>query len=253
MPVKTNPLDSDDDSDGRSDGEEVNTPWTVSVVGSATSKLVYSDPRNADKDFDELNDAEEQSHGTDPEDPNTDGAADVFTLKDGIETQLGLNPLDPSDMCVRVKFSDVKVTHDFVDIIDGDVKGTARVQRYSGGVAGTSYFLEPFSRGTIDDGVLETITGTQYTSYVLMKAGESIRVATGGVQFRPKNGVWWDVFDGDLIVASTEFSVDVKEKKFSYSRTLNGAGGTFEPYFYFQVMTEADVLANPTDTFCQGL
>ena len=76
----TDPVDSDSDDDGLSDGGEVN--------------FVGSDPNDADSDDDGLSDgAEVLTHGTDPNDPDTDGDG----LSDGDEIAGGSNPLDRND------------------------------------------------------------------------------------------------------------------------------------------------------------
>lgn len=108
LPVRSDPLDFDTDDDGRSDGEEVGIPWIVSVIGS-NAREVYSDPRDDDIDLDGLNDADEYAKGTDP--GPGDGASntdqDPYAFIDGDEISLGLNPLDPSDICVKVAFTEV--------------------------------------------------------------------------------------------------------------------------------------------------
>ena len=253
-PVRTNPLDQDSDRDGRSDGVEVNESWLVQIVGVPDSDDVFSNPNEANIDNDGLNDFEEYKHKTDPNDPNTDGDEDVFLIKDGDEIKLGLNPLDPNDMCVQITFTSFKVLHDFLNIDQGDVRGDVRVRRYSNGTVGTHYLWQNFTTyNTVDDGVEEFVSGTQYTTYALMSDVQSIQVSTTDFQFRPVAGSWWDAWDGNLVVKSSEFDSENKEIKFSYSKGFNGTGGSFEPYFNFKVMTGTDVNANPDETFCQGL
>jgi hypothetical protein len=252
-PVLTNPLHYDTDGDGRSDGEEVNESWDVIVEGVLGSKTVFSNPNEPDVDDDGLNDSEEYNK-TDPNDPNTDGTADVFLLSDGNEIDLGLEPLNPNDMCVQITFTSFKVLHDFVNIDQGDIKGDVHVRRYSNGTVGSDYLSEHIEGyNFIDDGVEEFVTGSQYTTYALMSDVQSIQVATTDFEFRPVAGSWWQIWNGSLVVKNSDFSLVEKEIKYSYEKSLNGVGGSFTPYFNFKVMTGADVDANPDETFCQGL
>lgn len=132
----TNPQNPDTDGDGLTDGAEVNTHHTDPLdadtdnggvgdgveVGRGTDPLapaddlaVVLDP-NLDPDGDGLTNAEEEQHGTDPNNPDTDGDGltdgaevndhhtdptkpdtDGGTVDDGTEVENGTNPLDPSD------------------------------------------------------------------------------------------------------------------------------------------------------------
>jgi hypothetical protein len=65
---------------------------TLGVFVTAMDPLDDSDAFE-DPDEDELNNAQEFEHGTDPLDPDSDDD----TLPDGWEVKFGLNPLDPSD------------------------------------------------------------------------------------------------------------------------------------------------------------
>jgi hypothetical protein len=65
---------------------------TLGVFVTAMDPLDDSDAFE-DPDGDELNNAQEFEHGTDPLDPDSDDD----TLPDGWEVKFGLNPLDPSD------------------------------------------------------------------------------------------------------------------------------------------------------------
>ena len=258
LPVKTNPLILDTDEDGRSDGDEVNNSWLVTVNSVLVSpEDVYSNPNKANEDFDGLNDAEEEAVGTHPNNPNTDGAEDVFLFKDGDEIKLGIAPLEPSDMCVKVTFSNFYVNHDFPDSVLGEIRGAVRVQRYSSGFDGADYLWENFSQDNVDDNVIENVADPSgiYTTYVLMKKGESIKVSTDHVQFLPLNGSWHDGYDGNKVIASTEFDLANDQVKFEYENGFNDGVRTiiFVPQFNFQVMTGDDVLNNPNETFCQGL
>ena len=77
---RTNPLNADTDSDGLSDGDEVNIHLTS--------------PLSVDTDKDNLNDyAEVITHKTNPNLSDSDGDK----LSDAAEVLAGLNPLDPTD------------------------------------------------------------------------------------------------------------------------------------------------------------
>jgi hypothetical protein len=88
-PLSTNPARQDTDSDGRTDGDELNIGWTVEVYGSAAPYTVYSDPLQADADLDNLLDGDELAATTDPEKADTD--EDGYT--DGHE--LGVRNTNP--------------------------------------------------------------------------------------------------------------------------------------------------------------
>ncbi|MBL4798885.1 MAG: hypothetical protein JKY50_15825, partial [Oleispira sp.] len=253
-PITTNPLKTDSDRDGRSDGDEVNQPWIVSVVGIPTSENVYSNPNDSDEDLDGLNDFEEKLKGTHPKKANTDGDADAFLFNDGDEIKLGLNPLDPSDMCVKVTFTSFRVSHSFPDSVSGGIIGGVRVAAISSGLEGHVYFAGNFRQPNVDRGLTEQLPEPP-SAYVLMKTGESIKVSTGGVKFQPLNGALYDVTDASLTVLSTEFTLAAALATKTYSTPLISPSGTdtFEPFFIFDVMTGTDVSANPTGTFCQEL
>jgi hypothetical protein len=93
---KTNPIDSDTDADGLSDGAETNTGVFVSASNTGT------DPKEADTDGDGLNDGVETNTGvfvnaadtgTDPLLADTDGDGS----SDGIEVDKGTDPTDDDD------------------------------------------------------------------------------------------------------------------------------------------------------------
>lgn len=130
----TDPQDPDSDDDGLSDGAEVNTYHTDPLdadtdnggvgdgveVGRGTDPLAPADDQpvvvNNDPDGDGLTTAEEQQHGTNPNNPDTDGDGlgdgaevnvhhtdptnpdtDGGSVDDGTEVDNGTDPLDPSD------------------------------------------------------------------------------------------------------------------------------------------------------------
>ncbi len=136
----TDPQDPDSDDDGLSDGAEVNTHQTNPLdadtddggvndgveVGLGTDPLVPADDTavvpnpNDDPDADGLTNAQEQQHGTNPNNPDTDGDGltdgaevnehhtdptkpdtDAGGVDDGSEVDNGTDPLDPSDDVVR--------------------------------------------------------------------------------------------------------------------------------------------------------
>jgi Bacterial TSP3 repeat len=104
LPISTDPLHWDDDGDKLSDGLELDG-WWVQVVGGDRAH-VFSPPSNPDFDGDDLNDFEERNAQTNPMAANTDG--DEMGLLDGTEVELGLDPLDPTDICVYVNFKDIE-------------------------------------------------------------------------------------------------------------------------------------------------
>lgn len=98
---KTDPLKADTDGDSRSDGTEINTPWTVRVVGLAPFD-VHSDPLEQDADRDQLADAQEALYGSNPngvKGADTDGDDTL----DGTEVARGTQVLVP-DFLVTVKY-----------------------------------------------------------------------------------------------------------------------------------------------------
>jgi len=103
-PTGTDPLDSDTDDDGRSDGEEVNTACVVNVSGNPQ---VFTNPLLADSDGDNLNDKQECStHGTDPTDVDTDndGADDGYEIN-----TRNSNPLVP-DQRIQWRLDSITIT-----------------------------------------------------------------------------------------------------------------------------------------------
>ncbi len=117
--IFTNPLDTDTDNDMRSDGDEAelvdieSKRWIVRPVGK-TPYRVYSDPLQADADFDGLVDGEEFNwngglYRTDPNKSNTDRDS----RSDGEEWLLNLNPL-VEDFLVTV------IYRSFLVQVDGD-------------------------------------------------------------------------------------------------------------------------------------
>ena len=80
MNYKSDPLKTDTDGDGLSDGAEVNQYKT--------------DPAKADTDGDGLSDGDEvNKYKTDPVKIDTDSGG----ANDGAEVKIGTNPLDPKD------------------------------------------------------------------------------------------------------------------------------------------------------------
>lgn len=114
--IQTNPTDADTDNDKRSDGAEAELTdpgepnrWIVRPVGKDPYR-VFSDPLQADADFDTLADGDERTAGTDPNKGNTDGDS----RDDGTEVRLGTRPL-VEDKSVTIGFKDLKFLEDCDD------------------------------------------------------------------------------------------------------------------------------------------
>ncbi|MCC6456060.1 MAG: hypothetical protein IT328_13990 [Caldilineaceae bacterium] len=110
--ITLDPVDADTDNDKLSDGAEVEvvdnetTRWIVRVVGE-TPYRVFSDPLQADADFDTLVDGDERTPGTDPNKANTDEDA----RDDATEVIRGTRPL-VEDFLVTVGFRELTVIQD---------------------------------------------------------------------------------------------------------------------------------------------
>ncbi len=110
--ITLDPADADTDNDKRSDGAEVEIDdtvagrWIVRVAGDEPYR-VYSDPRNADEDFDTVVDGDEYTYGSDPTSSNTDSDR----RDDAQEIALGLNPLEV-DFRVTVFYRGIRVDED---------------------------------------------------------------------------------------------------------------------------------------------
>lgn len=108
------PTDADTDDDKRSDGDEAELVdielerWIVRVAGQDPYQ-VFSDPLQADEDFDSLADGDEFSHGTDPTLANTDGDS----RDDAEEVRRGTRPL-AEDRLVTVEFRDLSIQDDCI-------------------------------------------------------------------------------------------------------------------------------------------
>jgi hypothetical protein len=110
--ITLDPADADTDDDKRSDGAEVEIDdtvggrWIVRVAGQDPYR-VYSDPRNADEDFDTVVDGDEYAYGSDPTLANTDSDR----RDDAQEIALGLNPLEV-DFRVTVFYRGIRIDQD---------------------------------------------------------------------------------------------------------------------------------------------
>jgi outer membrane protein OmpA-like peptidoglycan-associated protein len=101
MVYGTDPLDMDSDSDGLSDGDEVNE--------------YYTDALNSDTDSDGLSDGEEvNEYGTEPLNPDTDGEG----FADGQEIEMGTDPLDSNDPAYIEELATINFNFDRSDITD---------------------------------------------------------------------------------------------------------------------------------------
>ncbi len=186
-PIGTNPLRADTDSDGISDGDEINRTWLVRVFAQA-DREVRSDPFLADKDQDGLNDSQERFYGTDPENSDTDGdraAVGGNTANDGYEVLTRhTNPLKPDER-VTVTLTNVYINGD----CDGNAVGLPGIELEGGGVYlirpdGTTVTLDTefgcmaeYS-GSVETGVRHTYGSANSASFVL-EIGQSYRVYSG--------------------------------------------------------------------------
>jgi hypothetical protein len=100
--VRTSPLDFDSDNDKRSDGAEANRfpqeRIIVRVPGAAPTET-FSNPEVPDTDLDFMVDGDEASHGTDPQNFDTDGDG----RSDWSEADMGRRPL-VKDLRVTVNY-----------------------------------------------------------------------------------------------------------------------------------------------------
>jgi hypothetical protein len=84
---------ADDDGDGLTNDQEMNSGWqvkTVDVNGMTTTRTVHSDKSRPDSDGDGLDDRQERQLGLDPTRADTDGDG----MRDPAEVTLTTNPLD---------------------------------------------------------------------------------------------------------------------------------------------------------------
>ncbi|MDH5392275.1 MAG: FG-GAP-like repeat-containing protein [Gammaproteobacteria bacterium] len=107
----TDPLIADTDGDGRTDFEEVKTPWNI-VNANDELEEVYSNPLLADADNDTLNDSQEQQKSTNPDNNDTDG--------DGI--------LDPDDSSIATGEAILDATLNIAQQQDNEFRITGIVQ-----------------------------------------------------------------------------------------------------------------------------
>ena len=113
--IGTDPNDPDTDDDGINDGDE---------VANNTDPLNSCDPDSTrpecDPDEDGLSNAEEDTLGTDPNDPDTDNDG----IGDGEEFMNGSNPLDPCDPNSTGEQCNIDTDGDGLDDTDEDTLGT---------------------------------------------------------------------------------------------------------------------------------
>lgn len=175
----TDPLDADTDNDLRSDGAEMQTPWvvTVNVTGTAPYS-VYSDPNDADADFDGLVDGEEIVMGTDPNVFDTDG--DGFG--DGVESGTrGTDPLTP-DQKVSFTFTSIKVVGDCDDGSGGSDKWVGELlMQLHPDEASSTMVLDINASGVIDDVDEGNSVTIDAGRTVIMSQGKSMTVSSNNL------------------------------------------------------------------------
>ncbi|MCK4675265.1 MAG: hypothetical protein KAT61_05080, partial [Gammaproteobacteria bacterium] len=251
-PVITSAIVEDYDADGISDGEELTKGWIVSV--GANSHYVYSTPRHEDVDLDGLIDGDERIEHSDPNKSNTDeDQQEIYPLNDGYEVALGLDPTDPTDMCVKVDLfqQELSTKHDTHGTLNGL---TYSVVEWRGTVAGQTYYTNT-ENVTLPDQFksqewLTFYAGAETTVYVILSDIISVDVS-GRVWFWDTSGdddVYFDMMTQKLtrdnFVENRQINISQEQTKWDgfYLNKIRGKA---------TVMTKSDVEADPENTFCQ--
>ncbi len=183
----TNPLDSDSDDDGLSDGAEVATYETDPAdpdtdgdgLNDGTEVGMGTSPTDVDSDDDEMNDGWEADHSLDPladdagEDPDNDG---YTNLEEFIADTDPMKPWSiplPTPLGAALSFDGLD---DFADL--GDVS-------VSGALLTVEAWVRPLTSGSAR--ILDKLQdyGIQFTS------GNVVRFVT-------KHGFTWDYLDGQI-------------------------------------------------------
>ncbi|MEX2535084.1 MAG: hypothetical protein WD273_05730 [Trueperaceae bacterium] len=177
LPYGTHPGRNDTDGDGLDDDVELETSWTVTPYGQ-TGYSVSPDPTQADGDNDGLNDAEELSARTDPDNDNTDGDGTL----DGDDSY----PLR-GNITAGFQYTSVTVDGDCDDGSGGttDWQGVLRFQHPSGTVETVWDLERPEDGGdgiidNVDEGSTVNLSGRSYTFDLL--DGQSFGVSSSAIE-----------------------------------------------------------------------
>ncbi|WP_417568155.1 hypothetical protein [Marinobacter sp.] len=258
VPVITSAIVQDYDADGISDGDELTSSWIVSV-GAASSK-VYSSPRDADIDLDGLLDGEEYTYRSDPNKSNTDeDQQEIYPINDAYEVVLGLDPTDPSDMCLKIDIFQQELG------TTADTRGQLQqlewdIDQWSGATYGEKYLSH--SENIWLTSVSRAVAYPWYTFKVGPTETRYVRVSSV-VKARARGRVWkWDTsgaddayFDLMVLEFSVDDFVDSREVNKSAESTDDVGSSSYKNTIraLATVMTKPDVDGAPSDvTFCQG-
>ncbi len=174
----TDPTSPDTDKDGLDDNFELNTGWTVIVVGE-TPYTVYSDPLDPNSDADNLDDEEEKTRGTDPDTEYTD--PDSLTDSEEVNTYI-LNPLEDdedadTDGDLLTNVDEVDVYGTLPDDKDTDNDGMRDGYEVEGGSAPD---LPNWDEDRDDDGLLNW---QELPSYDVTILGQGVELTELGDQW----------------------------------------------------------------------
>lgn len=175
------PLDADIDDDLRTDGDELDVPITVRIVGE-TPYDAFSSPFVADEDLDDLVDGEEEAAETDPTEFDTDGDG----TGDGVEVARNAdfifgndtNPLAP-DQLLQLAFAGLAVENGTFSLICGDT------DRISDGhfLGGLYYTINATESGpAVFDAYFNAATWLDLSSATVIYRGGSIAARASDLQ-----------------------------------------------------------------------
>lgn len=168
--ANTDPLNEDSDGDGTTDDLEDPDQDNLSNIEEQNS---FTDPGLADSDGDGLDDAVELSNGTDPNDPDTD--EDFLDDADELSDPFNTDPLDPDT--------------DDDGILDGNETYTTATKNESVGVsieaAGEGNASKEVSAENDTQAILETetVSNTSVSNRVEIETGERVESANVTLQF----------------------------------------------------------------------
>ena len=204
---KYNPRDADLDDDKRSDGDEINTPWLVTVPGQ-TPYQVYSDPALADKDGDGWADSQELAAGTDPAKADTDGDG----IRDRRESEIGTNPLAADK---RVTATILKVRIDGTNSAEADrpVEFYGNFSIQIGSTPTLSFGIPSSSYVSISDrGGEYSLEGREWSFAATITPGETVALRNIGLRD----------FDPDVPFDNPDDIFSDSQKSVAYADIIDG-------------------------------